>query len=531
MAPYLPDELLLQIFSRLATWESSPFEDFGLYEKIDEEGLKTLAILCQSSKRFRYIAEPILYGAFVKPENLLKRKKPNTLFQPVIHEPCCILRKYLRTLIERPDLANQVKWVQLQAWESTETLKGEDMWPQEASHEATPLPPSAQMAHSFYEAASKLLPEGASRTEWLIALCRGDEDAEVALLLALLPNVERLQVILPKVFAPDEYHFFFFHRILQQAISRQEPSNMHTFSRLKRLEARCYSLGDSDIGLPIYPFSTFFHLPQLEIFKGFHVAVEGDPNDWGEWSCPPGHSRVRSLQLKDSLMSSVSIATLVASCSSLQSLEVFFSTEETALEFRWPELGEALKRHQSSLESISIDIFSDSNLLLPPGEHAEPLLPSLKNFNTLRHLEIQQSGLTGARYPDREDESQGSHNKAFNFVDILPSSLESLAILNATPIIDLPLEALSRNLSHFPNLRKIRVASSDDFEPRHLDLGEVGKHQERIRPIRDLFEAAGIIWEEFWREPLSLDADGPDGLDDDDEEFGELNVWEALRFP
>lgn len=507
MAPHLPDELLLHIFSYLISWENSAWQDYGVYPKLDERGSIALTSLCKACRRFKFLAEPILYSVWVKPENRCKRKEPNTLFQPSIHEPCLTLRKYLRTLIERPDLASHVKVLQIQAWETEETLKGE--WSEEGeSYEATTLPPSAPMAHSFYETASQLLPDGPARREWLIALCRGDEDAEVALLLALLGNLQALQIVLPNVSGSDEYHFFFFHRVVREALNSSKISKMHSFPHLKSLDVRSYSLEDSDIGLPIYPFSDFFKIAELKAFNGHHMVADGDPNEWGEWTCDPGLSAVRHLRLKDIYMSSEAIATLIISCSKLESLEVYFNTTPNdSLPFEWAEIYEALQRHKSTLKTISIDIYADAIMVDSYDEPISSLGGFFKDFISLRHLEIQQSALTGANLPDDDDED----NLGYNLLNVLPPSLESFGILNSDVMMESHLERLARDLSYFPHLRKVRVGSSDGYGPRHLYVGEESKHRERTDNIKRAFEAAGIEWEDPYREAIVWENDGQGG--------------------
>lgn len=497
MAPYLPDELLLQIFTHLLSWEDAHRLDF---EKVDEDGLKTLANLCISSKRLRFIAEPILYSIYVKPIHLCDREDHSPSLCPIVHIPNVSLRHFIRTLIERPDLAALVKFVQLRAWETERTL-GEELWSfEQARFDVTSIPPSTELAQKFWDAASELAPAEKPPKDLLIALCRGDEDAEIALLLSLLPNVEKLQITFPNV-PMDGYEFFFLHDITQKSSLRpdiKQGPRLRTLQKLKQLEVRSFWTDDGDLGLPIYPFSAFFCLPELEVFKGRNMLVESDPEEWGEWSCPQGHSSIRDLHLEDSLISSAAIATLVASCKDLRSLNVSFSRDSNdALEFQYFELSEALKRHQHSLSSLSIDIHDDSNLLVEPQENMAMPFGSLKEYTMLRKLKVNEFALVGLPPPGQEDEFM----QKCDLANVLPASLESLTILDPIKRAGSPLVALSRSLSFFPVLRKLRIEIGQASNPRRTDM-----EQDFIEHIGRLFKAHGVVFEvsfqsdESWEE-------------------------------
>ena len=492
MAPHFPDELLLYTFSYLINWNKNAREGDGVFGGLEERGQSTLAALCATCKRFRLIAEPMLYSIFIKPENVYDRLAPNSVLQSTRHEPNGVLRLYLRTLLDRPDLAAQVQTVQLRAWEIEERLDDDLFWAGVTVAPGEPVPPSLELARKFYQAATRLVSDLDSRLDWLICLCRGDEDAEIALLLALLPNVERLQIVFPNV-GMDRYGIFFFHLIVQEALNPDRPT-MHTFSRLKVLEARSYWMEEIDVGLPLYCFTHFFRLPCIEVFKAYHMIVD-DPDEWGEWLCPLGVSKIRDLHLEKSIVSSEAVAKLMNSCKGLRSLYVTFPPNQpTAVVFAWPEISNALEHHTRSLQCLTVDLAEDTS--------TAPL-NTLKYFDKLRDIELNQIALIGRSVSSQDDEHKATTEA--ELADMFPSSLESLTILDPTSAIDSSLERLSHSLVSLPRLRRIGIHGGDEYNPPRPLYASDEKRQrkERVRLIGELFKGAGIEWVEVYRDSYS----------------------------
>lgn len=113
MAPHLPDELLLQIFEKLALPSAATISDrkcrdlFGVYYKFGnpheadwKQRLSTLSAITKASQRFRRIATPVLYHTY---------PGPTTASLPKFHQ----------TIINRPGLATLVKELVVESFKST----------------------------------------------------------------------------------------------------------------------------------------------------------------------------------------------------------------------------------------------------------------------------------------------------------------------------------------------------------------------------------------------------------------------------
>lgn len=172
-------------------------------------------------------------------------------------EPNIQLRRFLQTLIERPDLARHVKHVSLRQWETVDSL---------AYSGLTTHPAGSMEARSYYMAISRLLLGSSSQpwvAAWLYALAEGVEDAEVALLLALAPNLERLELEMPPVSWTGAS--LFLRKVVQQArkgsLYTFDLTGSHNFARLKHVAIFRGTTRDDMNPLALRLLSKIFDLP------------------------------------------------------------------------------------------------------------------------------------------------------------------------------------------------------------------------------------------------------------------------------
>lgn len=196
----LPDEILLEVFRHISSFKHDentvysdrPNHNMAIRFRVSESA--TFASLCRTSKRFNELAEPLLYQTFVKkvnafsPSNAERRSVPGLVFIP----PNDQLRGFLRTIIHRPALALHIRTIILQWWETDHSGLTDGF---EFS------PPDDKTLDAFRTAANKFIKAPHSnRSEWKYALADGNEDAEIALLLALATNLTSLEFKIPLYF-------------------------------------------------------------------------------------------------------------------------------------------------------------------------------------------------------------------------------------------------------------------------------------------------------------------------------------------
>lgn len=237
----LPDELALLVLGSFIQWQNTGSgQRAPLLEPI---GLRALASVCRTCKMLRDLAEPVLYHNYSKPaitntqvthldvDNGDDHADPERA-ESVNHiQPNLSLRRLIRTLIERPDLAARVKCISLGQWETVDSLAFSGL----KTH-----PRPAEEARRYYMTLSRLLLCSMSQpwaTAWLYALSEGIEDAEIALLLALTPNVEQLELEIPVIAGLGSR--LFLRKIVQMAICSRlhscSSNDFHSFAHLKRL--------------------------------------------------------------------------------------------------------------------------------------------------------------------------------------------------------------------------------------------------------------------------------------------------------
>ncbi|KAI4738976.1 hypothetical protein E4T50_10554 [Aureobasidium sp. EXF-12298] len=202
---YLPDEIWLKVAEFV-----SPPADLCTCEC--ESGRERNAVkhqnlinLCLVSKQLRAAFQPSLYFSFVKFSRPCAHDRLLTSDSEWLHKyfqrdekilstvrKATRLEKFMRTLIHRPDLAVMIKQLHIGSFFETSSLPGH----LQMMYERLPL--QETLASTFVTALRTFrgferLPLSTKRS-WLEDLRNGEEGAEVALLLILLPNLRSLRI-------------------------------------------------------------------------------------------------------------------------------------------------------------------------------------------------------------------------------------------------------------------------------------------------------------------------------------------------
>ncbi|GAB7350542.1 hypothetical protein MBLNU459_g1125t1 [Dothideomycetes sp. NU459] len=494
----LPDEVLLLVLRHLSLWTHADVEivKWSLGPRM-LDNWQALARVCRTCTRLRAIAEPLLYRTYVKPPNALK---PDRLGPEIIensnlrlHRANRHLRCFLRTLIERPDLARLVRFMTLGEWDTAWSLRKAGAF--------TELP-DQDLVHSYRLATKEIWLRKPWAVKWVSYLACGIEDAEVALLLSLTTNLTELDIALPN-FYEKRGHELFYRRIFEDALGEDAGGHSQTaFKQLRRIHTVLWQpTNPPAYGFPLYPVSEMIRLPSLESFAAYGAFESGYAF---QWTVKPRTLPLTSLDLGGCGLSASALATLIASCACLKTLFLSYGEDTAQTEdITWPEIITALESQKDSLEVLGLRADPCSQLYAEEISSQSGLkefadwkpVGSLRHFTALKKLSIYQTPLLGP------EDYIGEIEPALTDVhlpDILPSSLESLVIANCT-IFALPqLEALlCVGKRGFPHLKKIDVEPVDLWLDL-LDVTETEADQvsSRLERIKKGFRNAQVDWVE-----------------------------------
>jgi hypothetical protein len=129
----LPDELLILIFRPFAKIQEhdDPFESINVPSEDTTSNIRALASCSKVCVKWHTIVEPILYSTFTKPG--ITRLEDSTFLpdqdgEVSVVPPNRSLRLILRTIIERPHLAEDIKKLVLGSWIDCVSMH-DGLWP------------------------------------------------------------------------------------------------------------------------------------------------------------------------------------------------------------------------------------------------------------------------------------------------------------------------------------------------------------------------------------------------------------------
>lgn len=160
MVPYLPDEILLNIFTN-----------------VDSDTTHTL---CRTNKTCCNIAHPLLYDAFY-----------HSLGNPKVEN----LPLFLRTLVEQPHVAIHVRHVKLHEWAIEHDIDSDE---DETPFHSSRRPVAPRLASVFQSAVPRLHLSLHLNARLLASLDSNSQDARVTLLIPLCSILDFLDLDCPR---------------------------------------------------------------------------------------------------------------------------------------------------------------------------------------------------------------------------------------------------------------------------------------------------------------------------------------------
>lgn len=482
MLAELPVELLVQILDYLVV---DCVDDTDLTndtsKSVQWQNIKTLARICRTCKQFEALATPLLYSTFLKPSTIPLWDDPEDLNQEHDH-PLPHLRQFLRTLIKRPDLRLHVKSVHIGGFR---TLVRPE------AHQNHPCPISSKMRQEYYLTAKAYF-LGARDLDWLNDLdgrtYRGyvSEDAEIALLFCLVPNISylSLQFLVPYL-TPGERHLGR-NPCFALAFLKAAAPSLATLRTLKLDSLGLDPLEDAPSLLQI------FSIPKLESFK-----AEAQFAHWGGFKAPVAVNTLRHLDLRDCDISPSAIHRLLVSCTRLETLT--FERQETGdwngyteanPPVTWCSIIEALSGCARYLRVLKVDLDR-----LPGHGSASSnsdMSTMLQHFTALERLSINEIGLFGICVDEQVDPLTRDGMELYHeLLGRLPPHLESLTIESAT---DLTLNCLGSAVGFIhetrPSIRQITVR----FIFYATQADQLPSLSAKVTPLKEAFEHYGIAW-------------------------------------
>ncbi|KAF2810758.1 uncharacterized protein BDZ99DRAFT_497725 [Mytilinidion resinicola] len=301
--------------------------------------------------------------------------------------------------------------------------------------------------------------------DWLRMIHAGVEDAEVVLVLALLPKLERLIT----QGAPDLPHLDWKKFILNSA---------NPFPALQS-----FYIHPGPEGWSLQQFACLFDLPSLRILRGYYGEdlMEFKPGCFSKSS-----SRLITIDLDESYISENGARQLVESCTALKTFGYGLESVESGEDnppFAPRPIKRILRSQKDSLEHLRLLKVEE----VPPLETKDSFLGSLRKFDKLQTIWMSYEVLMGPGYLEHTD--PGLIRSCLS--DKLPSSIVSLNLSFVIPRGFTQLLRLASRSEQFPNLKLVNIMlSSEDGRWFHDEPPEEDNPREAL--IRTAFESKGI---------------------------------------
>ena len=283
--------------------------------------------------------------------------------------------------------------------------------------------------------------------QWIRSLERNVEDAYLTLLLSSLPNLERLDLMLPGLYADR------FEKLIQNAAKTKNVFHTHSaFSQLRVVINNCI---DHIYGSSPTLLSGYLQLPSVREFYGQNVGSYDDEAHTGLATLESASHPLVHLELRESRLNATDLTNLLRACKNIKT----FVYELGWGHINWPmystpELGKALSWIDTSLENLGLDYegecyFSSDDDLSPIG--------TLSNFKRLKNLRAGTYVFFGEESFAWAE--TGGEQRTLNLASLMPASIETLYFSHTEGMV----HALTRSLEKLlqakesctPKLRRI----------------------------------------------------------------------------
>ncbi|KAG9646433.1 hypothetical protein KCU64_g10524, partial [Aureobasidium melanogenum] len=487
MLDKLPSEVLHLVFEHLATTPDFIHCDDDEQNEYHLSNWKALAQLCKVSREMRRVAEPLLYRHYAKPDSTR------------IHRGHQLFRRFLATVLNRPELLQYIRSLYIGAWRYKPGAYAQ--YAAYATSRGARSLTYPDELWSLYDDYAETLVLGDA---WKEALLAGEEAAEIALLMSLTPNLEHIEFCMPDLsLRENSSPQYFWPRLLVPSAGWDPARHFHRLDSVMvhKRDLKVEMPAPDVYGFEVDPFLPFIGLPKLKVFwvdcdnsGAYEVLPEDYPlND--------EVSHLTDLTLGLSYIHPMKLIQILKRCTKLEAFDCNFQPELVFVPgFSWDTIREALSSSRHILEELTLNAHPHSQLATEhdSSEGTCVSIGSLREFISLRKLDVLQTTLLG--FENLLDDLTLAV-PALPFVEMLPSSLESLTIDLCTFTIVPYLEDMSAKLEEqFPHLQEIRLSSIDlkiwdmDNHPEAEHGSLLQSRKDRVKRLKEVFVKAGVQW-------------------------------------
>lgn len=473
----------------------------------------TLASLCLVSKAWHDIAQPLLYRTYIKTEKIDPKidhdeyneakiealgaqgvdisTLPEEEFEYTDYRKPIAIEMFIRTMIERPDLAEKV-----------ECLSISNYWDENAERTWGRTNVNKALGEMMYNASLKIPPQKTKSTlryenwqeDWRAELREGDEVAEVALLMILLPNIKHLDLA-----TSSKTYGTYVHDLWRQLLGPQSTKMVKhygrdlkidvdflsqssepplIFSRLKYFNARVDSFLYKSAP-KIHILSPILTIPSLKNFYSWGLQEEYRSENV---RLPLAH--LKEVFINDCIISEDVLIVLIGRCKRLESLDVIYSnlTDQIRLGVSFlmalAQRKETLKRLTLFLPDFQENDREDFDLFI----NAPWDLRQLTNLETLSidyEILFEENPYADPDEPDN-----------VKFPDNLPESIEQLNIERCVLGVD-----MAEDVCYLLEARtKLSKLKSLDINYESLEPANDFQRDQivKLSMVAEIFRAEGI---------------------------------------
>ncbi|KAF2103872.1 hypothetical protein NA57DRAFT_70081 [Rhizodiscina lignyota] len=439
------------------TLESLPAE--LLVEIVDFiNEVSSFATLAATCKTFNRIATPFLYASYTN-------VRGNTTGRFLLSSRYSF-KPFVRTVLERPDLAALCKEVDIRHW-STLSLIGSNVWePEPISGEELVLFKKGAVAANILDSDIYIHEntdqDDSSSDEYInsddmefeTSLKKGSEDALLIIMLAHLP---RLETLMFRGMPEEAYKGLSWDRYLSRTT--------HNFKFLKTLVCgNVETEGEWELG----QVSFFFRLPSFRYFVGRNI---NQPSRMKDWKCAPGNSAVTTICLPMCSMSLKALRTLIASCAALEHFEYARNLDIwDPNPLRASDVVGALLYWKDTLQRLTLTFTGRDAELLDPSN-----IGDVRLFSRITHLHVDWFQLRNS-----------------DVCKLLPESLVHLTVNDPDPRALSAFTSLAiYGRNSCPNLKRVEFSCDEE-----MNINRYGTSHFKTRaPYKELaaaFANAGI---------------------------------------
>ncbi|KEQ60957.1 uncharacterized protein M437DRAFT_67731 [Aureobasidium melanogenum CBS 110374] len=450
---HLPQDIQLCIVGYFSTETFKAPEQHNAWKT----ATKTLSSLCLTSRGMCALAQPLLYRTFVR---LSKGSEPDihgVVGSDIGVKATKTLELFIRTLLDRPSLADLVWYIYYEKSDTPEEdTRALDETLLSKCLESTQRIPAFDPGSENYD----------WHDTWCSDLAKGRDDAIIALLLTLVPNLKHLDIksfrmtfnrhfgVLVKQslgiasWVKDESSSTASVPSFKLVTSAPRPKAYLPFIwQLECLFLRKQNWRHSNVDIVYMPLFYIPTLKSLNLINTWEFFKDNAAN----YQMPP-LGNVQHLRVEGVESCSPGLVTLIGNCSNLNSLEYVstgFSFLEARLDQKWLDV---LEKRANTLKRLQL-------ILYYTDYYSDGMVDSISQFDLrglsqLVFLEISQDIIIPEFSSQRTE-----------LLDLLPSSLESLVIrdIDVTFTTTLSRFVEQDGFRYFPQLRYVELVEKEDL--------------------------------------------------------------------